>query len=191
MKRQSYVFPKPHAFQGIVKDASIILERILSNQDILKLLEYNVKDWKSRPNVTNEQIKRMLDTEQISLVPRLKIVPDRKTYLRLSIGTTVPNATNHKFFDNTFGIDIISHYDDWNLGNFETRPLRIAGEIQAMLDDFHLDGIGTLQFVSMSPVVYNQEFGGVSLSYLAIRGNEDQLNMEKDRGYQSSLNDWN
>lgn len=191
MKIKGYVFPKGDAFQGISKDMSIIVERILSNQNVLKLLEYNVRDWKSQPSVTNEQIEKMLENEQISPVPRLRIEKQRKTYLRLNIGTVVPNANNPEFFDNTFGIDILCHYDDWNLGNFQLRPLRIAGEIQSMLDKTHLDGIGVLNFITMSPVVYNAEYAGVSLTYLAVRGHEDQLNMEKDRGYQSSLNDRN
>mgnify|MGYP005928119089 FL=1 len=53
------------------------------------------------------------------------------------------------------------------------RPYRIAGEIDAMLDGTHLTGIGELEFVSAIPYVYNEEFAGVSLTYLAVRGHED------------------
>ena len=45
-----------------------------------------------------------------------------------------------------------------------------------MLDGKHLTGIGLLEFIQASPAIYNEEFGGVSLSYLAIRGNEDKVN---------------
>lgn len=174
MKRETYKFEKS-SFLGIPKDMAIIVERILSNKDVLKLLEYNVKDWASQPDVTAEQVKKMFDTEQISPVPRLKIEKERHTYLRLTMGTTVPNAKNPEFRDNTFGIDIICHYDDWNLGNFETRPLRIAGEIDSMLDKTHLTGIGILHFISQAPVIYNAEYAGVSLTYLAVRGNDDRI----------------
>ena len=174
MRRETYKFEKS-SFLGIPKDMSIIVDRILSNKNVLKLLEYNVKNWESQPDVTTEQIKRMFDTEQISPVPRIKIDKERRTYLRLTLGTTVPNGTNTEFRDNTFGIDIICHYDDWNLGNFEVRPLRIAGEIDSMLDKTHLTGIGVLHFVSQSPVIYNNEYAGVSLTYLAVRGNDDRI----------------
>lgn len=174
MRKHTYQFQKS-SFLGIPKDMAIIIERILSNQNVLKLLEYNVKDWQSQPDVTGEQIKRMFDTEQISNVPRIKIDKERKTYLRFSLGTTVPNAENPEFRDNTFGIDIICHYDDWNIGNFDTRPLRIAGEIDSMLDKTHLTGIGILHFVNQSPAIYNNEYAGVSLTYLAIRGNDDRI----------------
>lgn len=175
MKKNLYEYPKS-SLLGMPKDASLIMERILSNQNVLKLLTYNTKDWKSKPPVTGDMIKEMFETQQISSVPRIKIDRPEKTYLRLIYGITIRNSTNPEFRDNTFGIDIICHYDNWDLGDFELRPYRIAGEIDSMLDKTHLTGIGELEFVSATPYIYDEEFAGVSLTYLAIRGNEDKVN---------------
>ena len=175
MKKNTYEFPKS-SLLGMPKDAALIMQRILSNQNILKLLAYGVKDWQKQPTVSNEMIKEMFETEQISAVPKVKIDKKEKTYLRLIYGTMIPNATNPEFRDNTFGIDIICHYDNWDLGDFELRPYRIAGEIDSMLAGTHLTGIGELEFVSATPYIYDEEFAGVSLTYLAIRGNEDRVN---------------
>lgn len=175
MKKNTYEYPKS-SLLGMPKDAALIMQRILSNQNVLKLLVYGVKDWQKQPTVSNEMIKEMFETEQISAVPKVKIDKKEKTYLRLIYGTMIPNATNPEFRDNTFGIDIICHYDNWDLGDFELRPYRIAGEIDAMLAGTHLTGIGELEFVSATPYIYDEEFAGVSLTYLAIRGNEDRVN---------------
>lgn len=175
MKKNSYEFPKS-ALLGMQKDAALIMDRILSNQNVLKLLAYGTRDWKSKPDVTGDMIKEMFDTEQISSVPRIKIDRPEKTYLRLTYGTMVRNGTNPEYRDNTFGIDIICHYDTWDLGDFDERPYRIAGEIDSMLDKTHLTGIGELEFVSCTPYIYDEEFAGVSLTYLAVRGNEDKVN---------------
>ena len=175
MKKNLYEYPKS-SLLGMPKDASLIMERILSNQNVLKLLTYNTKDWKSKPPVTGDMIKEMFETQQISSVPRIKVDRPEKTYLRLIYGTTIRNSINPEFRDNTFGIDIICHYDNWDLGDFELRPYRIAGEIDSMLDKTHLTGIGELEFVSATPYIYDEEFAGVSLTYLAIRGNEDKVN---------------
>lgn len=175
MKKDLYTYPKS-SFLGMPKDANLIMKKILSNRNILKLLEYGVKDWEDRPDVTNEMIEEMFDSKQISSVPNVKIDQPEKTYLRLSYGTTVRNSTNPEFRDNTFGIDIICHYDNWDLGDYELRPYRIAGEIDSMLDGFHLTGIGELEFISAVPYIYDQEFAGLTLTYLAIRGNEDRVN---------------
>lgn len=175
MKKNTYEYPKS-SLLGMPKDAYLIMKKILSNQRVLKLLEYGVPDWESRPDVSEEAIKEMFRTKQISSVPNIKIDKPEKTYLRLIYGTMVRNSTNPEYRDNTFGIDIICHYDTWDLGDFELRPYRLAGEIDSMLDGTHLTGIGELEFISATPYMYDQEFAGVSLTYLAVRGNEDKVN---------------
>lgn len=175
MKKNTFEYPKS-ALLGMPKDAALIMERILSNQNVLKLLWYNTRDWKSKPNVTSEQITEMFETKQISSVPKVKIDRPEKTYLKLIYGTMTRNSTNPEYRDNTFGIDIICHYDNWDLGNFDLRPYRLAGEIDSMLDGTHLTGIGTLEFITCNPCIYDEEFAGVSLTYLAIRGHEDEVN---------------
>lgn len=169
--------PRPKSsLLGMPKDASLIVERILANQDILKLLTYNTRDWKSKPDITGNMIKEMFETKQISSVPKVKIDRPEKTYLRLIYGAIVRNPTNPEYRDNTFGIDIICHCDNWDLGNFELRPYRIAGEIDSILDNTHLTGIGKLEFISATPYIYDEEFQGVTLTYLAKRGWEDRQN---------------
>lgn len=175
MKHNSYEYPKS-SLLGMPKDAAIIIDRILSNPNLLRLLVYETRDWQSQPLPNGERIKELFTSHQISSVPKIKIDSKEKTYIRLTYGTVIRNASNPEYRDNTFGIDIICHYDNWDLGDFELRPYRVAGEIDAMLDKTHLTGIGELEFVSATPYVYNEEFAGVSLTYLAVRGHEDQKN---------------
>lgn len=175
MKKDFYTYPKS-SLLGMPKDAALIINKILENQDLLKLLWYGSRDWKKQPNLTSDQIAEMFNTNQISCVPRLKIDKEDKTYLRLTYGTMVPNETNPQYRDNTFGVDILCHYDHWDLGDFELRPYRVAGEIDEMLAGARLTGIGQLEFVSCIPTIFDEEFAGVSLTYLAIRGNEDKVN---------------
>ena len=175
MKHNSYEYPKS-SLLGMPKDAAIIIDRILSNPNLLRLLVYETRDWQSQPLPNGEQIKELFTSHQISSVPKIKIDSKEKTYIRLTYGTVIRNASNPEYRDNTFGIDIICHYDNWDLGDFELRPYRVAGEIDAMLDKTHLTRIGELEFVSATPYVYNEEFAGVSLTYLAVRGHEDQKN---------------
>ena len=179
MKRNFYVQPKS-SLLGMPKDAAIIIYRMLSNPNLLKLLVYESRDWKDKPVPTGAQIEELFTSHQISSVPRVKIDNKEKTYIRLTYGSIVRNGSNPEYRDNTFGIDIICHYDNWDLGDFELRPYRVAGEIDAMLDKTHLTGIGELEFISAVPYVYSEEFAGVSLTYLAIRGHEDLENPLND-----------
>lgn len=175
MKKDQYTFPKS-SFLGIAKDTSLIMKRILENKKVLKLLYYTSRDWESKPDLTSEQIKSLFENKQISNIPKIVIDDKKLNYLRICYDGFVPNGTNDYYRDHLIEIQIVCHFDDWDLDNYELRPYRIAGEIDAMLDKQHLVGIGELQFISADQIVYDDEYAGVELRYLAIHGNEDKVN---------------
>ena len=89
----------------------------------------------------------------------------------------VENANNPEFRDNIISFDIVCHFDQWQLEDFELRPYRIAAEIDSMFNDKHLTGIGSLQFLGANQIVINNEFAGLTLMYSAIHGGEDKVGM--------------
>lgn len=174
MKKDQYVFPKS-SFLGIVKDTSLITKKLLENKKLLKLIYYNSKDWESKPDLTADQIKSLFTNKQISNVPKVIVDENKYTYLRITYDSFVPNATNPWYRDHLIEIKIICHFDDWDLGDYELRPYRIAGEIDSMLNEQHLTGIGLLQFLGADQSIYDDEFGGIELRYLAVHGEEDRI----------------
>lgn len=177
MVKNTYEYPKS-SFLGMAKDTSLIVDKILGNNKVLRLLYYTSPNCleKSFKDLTPQQIKEMFATKQISNVPKVKIDKEKKTYLRITFDDFTPNATNTFYRDHIVEIKIICHFDDWDLKDFELRPYRIAGEIDSMLDKQHLTGIGKLNFLGASQDIYDEEYGGVTLRYLAIRGHEDDIN---------------
>lgn len=178
MQKNTYEYPKS-SFLGMAKDTALIIERILSNKTVLRLLYYTLPDcleWGRDKDLTSAQIKEMFDTHQISNIPRMTIDKEDKSYLRVTFDDFVPNATNTFYRDHIVEIRIICHFNHWGLKDFELRPYRIAGEIDSMLDRTHLTGIGELNFLGATQDIYDEEFGGITLRYLAIRGNEDKVN---------------
>lgn len=175
MKRNFYEYPKS-SFLGMSKDTSLIMDKILGNQDVLKLLYYNVKDWQKKPNLTSEQIKSLFEQKNISNIPKIVVNSDKLNYIRITYDSFTPNASNPYYRDHVVEIKIICHFANWDLGDYELRPYRIAGEIDSMLDSQHLTGIGVLNFMGADQDVYDDEFGGITLRYLAVRGHEDEVN---------------
>lgn len=175
MQKHTFQFPKS-SFLGIAKDTSLIINKIISNKNLLKLIYYTTPDWKEKPYLTSEQIKSLFTEKQISNIPKLVVDKDKMNYLRITYDNFVPNDTNTFYRDSIIEIKIICHFDDWDLNDFELRPYRIAGEIDAMLDGQHLTGIGELQFIGADQDIYDNEYGGITLRYLAIRGHEDEVN---------------
>lgn len=175
MKNNTYEFPKS-SFLGMSKDTSLIMNKILSNRKVLKLLYYTGRDWEQKPDLTATQIKELFKKKQISNIPKITVDEEKLSYLRITYDSFTPNATNPFYRDHLVELKIICHFDDWDLDNYELRPYRIAGELDSMLDGQHLTGIGKLNFIGADQDIYDDEFGGLTLRYLAVRGNEDKVN---------------
>jgi hypothetical protein len=62
------------------------------------------------------------------------------------------------------------------LGNFKLRPYRIAGEINKMFNNEKMTGIGTMQLMGTDDLVMGDDLMGVSITYKAIYGGEDEVN---------------
>ena len=174
MKVGQNYFPKS-SFLSTDKDLSLIVKKIMSNQRLLKMLYYTQKDCLNGKDLTESQIISMLD-KQIRIVPKIEISQECPNYIVITFNNFTPNKKNPEFRDFNISIDILCHPDHWNLGNFQLRPHKIAGEIDAMLNDQKLTGIGTLTFMGADNLLLNDELIGLTLMYKAIHGVEDKIN---------------
>ena len=121
MRKDGVTFPKS-SFLGMVKDTSLIMNKILSNKNLLKLIYYTTADWEKQPDLNGEEIKSLLSNKQISNVPKIEVDAERMNYIRISFDDFTPNATNDFYRDSMVEIKIICHFVDWDLGDFELRP---------------------------------------------------------------------
>lgn len=172
MKIENYTFPES-SFLSLEKDTSLIVSKMLKNERLKKLLYYSDKHCLSLPNLDQKQTMSLID-KQIKIIPKIFIDDEILSYVIIQFDNFVPNETNPQFRNNLISFDIICHMDQWNLGDFQLRPYKIAGEIDSMFNNKHLTGIGLMQFVGANQIVLNDELAGVSLSYLAIHGQEDK-----------------
>lgn len=96
------------------------------------------------------------------------------SYIFISFDTFVKNRNNPEFRDNYIEFDILCHFSNWQMRDFELRPYKIAAELDSMFNNKHLTGIGRLEFVGANQIMENDEFGGLCLLYKAIHGEEDK-----------------
>jgi len=101
-----------------------------------------------------------------------------KSYLIFSFDNFRTNRTNPQFRDCSVYIDVLCHTDYWDLGNFRTRPIKICGYIDGILNNARLSGIGTFQFEGCNELVLDETLSGYTLSYSAIHGTDDVLPSE-------------
>lgn len=191
MRRNTAILPKDFqsSFLSCEKDCETIIRKLfLESQpysnDLKRLLAINTKDCLDnkesevyRNKINELTLKKLCENQYIKFAPKIRIPEheDIKSYIIISFDNFVPNATNPEFRDNVINFDIICHTDYWDLGNFRQRPLKIAGYIDAILNNSKLSGIGELHFVGCNELVLSEDLSGYTLSYYAIHGSDDKI----------------
>ena len=177
MKLVNYQFPKS-SFLSIDKDMSIIVDNIIKNDRLKKLLYYTTKDCLDQKPVSEDQTLEILE-KNIKMVPKLYVDGSVLNYIIISFDNFT-NSGNPEFRDNIIEFDIICHFDQWQLKDFQLRPYRIAAELDSMFDKKRLTGIGTLQFLGANQMILTDEYAGICLMYQATHGEEDKTNAPKE-----------
>ena len=175
MKIETYQYPKS-SFLSIEKDMRLIVDKIMKNENLKKLLFYTSKDCLKKPKLTEDETLELFG-KYIKIVPKLIVDNSVLNYLIVSFDNFTGNKTNPEFRDNLIEFDIVCHFDQWHLKDFELRPYRIAAELDSMLNGKYLTGIGKLEFLGASQMVLTDEYAGICLIYQAIHGEEDRKNM--------------
>ena len=175
MKKATYQFPKS-SFISIEKDMGTIVDMMLKNNRLKKLLYYNLENCLFQENLTEDQSLELIEDGYIRMVPKLYVDKDILNYIIISFDNFTPNMTNPEFRDNIISFDIICHFNQWQMPNFQLRPYKIAAEIDTLFNNRHLSGIGELQFLGANQILINDEFGGISLMYSAVHGDDDKIN---------------
>lgn len=179
MKIESYSYPQS-SFLSIEKDLTIITNHLLKNDRLKKLLYYTTKDCLDKPDLTDEETYSLFGN-QVKIIPKLKVDGSVLNYIIINFDNFTENRNNPEFRDNVVEFDIICHFDQWQLKDFQLRPYRIAAELDSMFNDKHLTGIGTLQFLGANQILLTDEFAGLCLMYEAIHGGEDKKNAENPK----------
>ena len=189
MKVESYKYPKS-SFLSLEKDMEIITTTMMKNERLKKLLYYTSKDCLDRPKLTEEQSVEMFG-KNIKMIPKLYVDGSVQNYIIISFDNFTKNATNPEFRDNIIEFDIICHFDQWQLKDFQLRPYRIAAELDSIFDKTHLSGIGELEFLGANQLILTDEYAGLCLMYAAIHGEEDKKGMINPDDNEKFLEEFN
>ena len=183
-------FPLPKSsFLSTEKDLDLIISGMLKNERLKRLLFHTTKDALNRKNLTEDESLSLIN-KNIKIVPKLTVDGSVLNYIMINFDNFSTNATNPEFRDNIIEFDIICHFDQWKLKDFQLRPYRIAAELDSMLDKKHLTGIGDLEFLGANQIILTDEFGGLCLMYSAIHGEEDKKGMPNPQDNISFIRDY-
>lgn len=186
MKRQSSMLAKNFqtTFLSCEKDQETILKKLFVESKpysdrIKKLLVVNAKDCLDPSQQQyNEMIrpyslKKLRDEGYVRVVPKLELEEHEqaKSYMLLEFDDFLASG-NAEFRHCFISFTIVSLLNQWELDDYKLRPWQIAGYIDGLLNGAKLSGIGTLEFMGASQVIFNEHLGGVLLRYLATHGSK-------------------
>lgn len=175
MKKEVYSYPKS-SFLSTEKDMGIIVNMVMKNERLKKMLHYTSRDCLSKPNLSQDESLALFG-KNIKIVPKLYVDGSVLNYIIVSFDNFTQNGTNPEFRDNIIEFDIICHFDQWHMKDFELRPYKIAAELDSMFNGKHLTGIGELQFLGANQMILTDEYAGLCVMYQAIHGEEDKKKM--------------
>lgn len=182
------------SFLSCEKDVETILRKLFVesrpySEDLKKLLVINTKDCIDEKNsvLYHSKVKEidlpMLRNEgYIKLEPLFKFNEheDVKSYIHMTFDNFFPNPHNPQFRDCTILIDVLCHTEYWDLGNYRSRPIKICGIIDGILNQQRLSGIGKLEFESCTELILDEYLAGYTLAYRAVHGTDDIIPIKEE-----------
>ena len=185
-RMNGYVGEFKSSFLSCEKDVEAIIKKLFvdsrPHSDMLKRLMlintpdclYDMTNQAYIDKIRDTSVKDMRDQGYIRLEPKIKMMENEevKSYIIISFDNFTP-TNNPNFRDCTIMIDILCHTDNWDIGNYRIRPIKIAGYIDGLLNGSKMSGIGTLNFLGMNELVMNETLSGYCLMYRATHGSDD------------------
>ena len=178
------------SFLSTEKDMNLIVSAILKNERLKRLLHYTTRDALNRKNLTEDESLELFG-KNIKIVPKLQVDGSVLNYMIVSFDNFSRNATNPEFRDNIIEFDIICHFDQWHMKDFELRPYKIAAELDSMFNGKHLTGIGEVEFLGANQMILTDEYAGLCVMYHAVHGEEDRKHMPNPKDEEDFIKNFN
>lgn len=126
--------------------------------------------------VDEYSLSRMTQEGYIRFSPRFPFeeFDKARSYICVLFNDVVPSAANPEF--NNIGIQLfcVTPMDYWELNNYQTRAWKMAGYVNGILDKSRLSGIGVLNFAGATEFCFDENLGGVMMTYVGTHSTDDE-----------------
>ena len=148
----------------IGENAQKIVKRLMSNQDLVKLLYYTDKDPLSHDDFTPEELKTKIYQKVIKIIPRIGPKEGAESIITINIVGGNQNE-NNEFKNIGVNVEVLVRLTQWLIKDDNLRPFKIMGEVQKSLNGKTINGLGkmtggdfALNYISDEVIDYIQYF---------------------------------
>ena len=121
-----------------------IMNRLQTNQNLLKLVYYTSKDPLNEQDLTDEQIKNEIYNKLIKIVPRIGYKETAQSMVTLRVVRGRNNIENDEFRDFEINIEVFVPLTQWFIKDSNLRPFAIMGEVHKSLNNKIINGLGKM-----------------------------------------------
>ena len=122
-----------------------IINRLQTNQNLLKLVYYTSKDPLNEQDLTDEQIKNEIYNKLIKIVPRIGYKETAQSMVTLRVVRGRNNIENDEFRDFEINIEVFVPLTQWFIKDSNLRPFAIMGEVHKSLNNKVINGLGKMR----------------------------------------------
>ena len=142
-----------------------IVTRLLSNENLCKLLYYTNKDPLSGENIDQNTKTAEIFNKLIRVVPKVTAEEQENSIIAITVATGTQNRENSEFEDISILVEVFVPFTQWIIKDSNLRPFAILGELQKSLNDKTINGLGkmvggdfTLKFLTEETSCYEQSY---------------------------------
>ena len=119
-----------------------IVNRLIANQDLLKLLYYTDKDPLAGADLTETQIKEEIFDKLIRITPTVKETETAQSIVAMRVTDGFLNNNNTEYRTIVVDFEVYVPHVSWFIKNSNFRIFAILGEIQKSLGEKIVNGLG-------------------------------------------------
>lgn len=150
-------------FQTLGKNLILISNKLLSNQNLCKLLYYSTKNPLSETDIAEPDF---LMNKNIRVVPKVPdITLDKGSIIVVLLENYDVDSINEQTLAVTIRFDIICPIDEWIINEESLRPMLIMSEISSMFNKFQLRGIGKMRLVGAERIAVSDSYAGYTMIF--------------------------
>lgn len=143
-----------------------MMQRLLANQNLMKLLYYTDKDPLNQEDLTKSQIQTEIFEKLIRITPRISPddMKDSKSVIALRVASGI-ETDNGEFRNIGVSVDSVVPLEQWILKSDNLRPFLIMGEIEESLKGKNINGLGKITGGDFSLSFLTEEVSGYQQNF--------------------------
>lgn len=154
------------SFSFLANDLELVVERLFSDQQLLKLLFHTTNDSLSKPDIIDAKDLQTISEECIKISPNIQIPPSKRSMIMVTVDSIIP-SDNPKFVSYNLIFDVLCPVELWMMDDYMLRPFKIMHEIDQLFNNQKLTGIGTVQFMGAGLMPLG-DYSGYQMIYSVI-----------------------